>query len=197
MDSMEDSTFERHLSPVARLLAAHDISDPCQVFLEKLSSSVNNDDVEKIKETQQQMLQRFEKTNEMLLNFNALSLARYETTARDFKHHTQMLSDMRADLSDIFKRIRALKTQLSKQHPDAFKVHGQVASVLEEEEEEDEEDAIKQPVTSSQVSFRSAESSSMGESDPGTGREVHDEENTDCLATEKTDVNKTPEGTDG
>ncbi|KAK2166505.1 hypothetical protein LSH36_38g01027 [Paralvinella palmiformis] len=188
MDSIEDTTFERHLSPVARLLAAHDISDPCQVFLETLSSSVNSKDVEEIKEAQQQMLQRFEKTNEMLLNFNALSSARYETTARDFKHHTQLLAEMRSDLNDIFKRIRSLKTQLSKQHPDAFKVHGQVAFVLEEEDEEDE-DTIKEDSPSFQTSPKPEQLSiSLEKSVPGTSKQIISKQDVDGSITEEIDT---------
>ena len=51
-------------------------------------------------------LQRFEKTNEMLLNFNALSKGRYETTQQEFRKHTLLLSSMKKDLDAVFKRIR-------------------------------------------------------------------------------------------
>lgn len=57
----------------------------------------------------------------MLLNFNALSLARYETTANEFQKHTVLLTGMKRDLDAVFQRIRALKTRLSKQHPAAFR----------------------------------------------------------------------------
>ena len=51
---------------------------------------------------------RFEKTNEMLLNFNRLSDARYELTQTDFKKHIHLLHDMRKDLDNIFRRIRSV-----------------------------------------------------------------------------------------
>ena len=51
-------------------------------------------------------LMRFEKTNEMLLNFNILSKARFETTQHEFKKHTQLLAEMKMDLDQVFKRIR-------------------------------------------------------------------------------------------
>ncbi len=42
----------------------------------------------------------------MLLNFNALSRGRYETTQQDFKKHTVLLASMKKDLDAVFKRIR-------------------------------------------------------------------------------------------
>jgi len=51
-------------------------------------------------------MSRFEKTNEMLLNFNRLSDARYESTQTDFRKHIHLLHDMRKDLDNIFRRIR-------------------------------------------------------------------------------------------
>ena len=57
----------------------------------------------------------------MLLNFNTLSLARYEATVQDFHKHTALLTNMKKDLDSVFQRIRSLKDKLSKQHPHAFK----------------------------------------------------------------------------
>ena len=51
-------------------------------------------------------MERFEKTNEMLVNFNQLSSSRYESLVKDFHAHTQLLEDMRNDLDNVFKRIR-------------------------------------------------------------------------------------------
>jgi len=53
-------------------------------------------------------MSRFEKTNEMLLNFNRLSDARYEQTQTDFRKHIHLLHDMRKDLDNIFRRIRSV-----------------------------------------------------------------------------------------
>ena len=46
---------------------------------------------------------RFEKTNEMLLNFNALSATRYENAAVDFRRHTALLLDMKRELDNVFR----------------------------------------------------------------------------------------------
>ena len=48
---------------------------------------------------------RFEKTNEMLLNFNALSATRYENAAVDFRRHTALLLDMKRELDNVFRFI--------------------------------------------------------------------------------------------
>ena len=65
-------------------------------------------------------LQRFEKTNEMLINCNALSAGRLQTANAEFKKHSQLLMEMKKDLDGIFKRTRALKTKLGSQYPQAF-----------------------------------------------------------------------------
>lgn len=51
-------------------------------------------------------LSRFEKTNEMLINFNILSADRFAVTSRQYRQHTQLMYDMKRDLDCIFKRIR-------------------------------------------------------------------------------------------
>lgn len=51
-------------------------------------------------------LDRFEKTNEMLVNFNNLSSARLQQMSERFLHHTKTLMDMKRDLDSIFRRIR-------------------------------------------------------------------------------------------
>lgn len=61
-------------------------------------------------------LQRFEKTNEMLLNCNALSSSRLKIANEDVKKHVKLLNDMRKDLEYIFKKIRNIKTKLNLQH---------------------------------------------------------------------------------
>lgn len=51
-------------------------------------------------------LDRFEKTNEMLLNFNNLSSVRMQQMNERFLHHTKTLVEMKKDLDSIFRRIR-------------------------------------------------------------------------------------------
>lgn len=110
------------------------------MFLQHVTGQVNKGDVYQMVSAQQHMLMRFEKTNEMLLNFNILSKARYETTQHEFRKHTQLLSDMKIDLDNVFKRIRNLKTTLSKNYPTAFRACSDVYNLVEDDEEEDDTD---------------------------------------------------------
>ncbi|EFA06928.1 KxDL motif-containing protein CG10681-like Protein [Tribolium castaneum] len=108
-----------------------------EVFIQGLAGIVDQQDVESMIRAQKQMLQRFEKTNEMLTNCNALSANRLKTIGPEFKKHTQLLLEMKKDLDYIFKKIRAIKTKLSTQYPEAFAEA--VRSSLAEECEEDED----------------------------------------------------------
>lgn len=65
-------------------------------------------------------LQRFEKTNEMLLNCNALSAGRIKTATDDFKKYTKLVNDMKKDLDHIFKKVRQIKSKINAQYPDAL-----------------------------------------------------------------------------
>lgn len=82
-------------------------------------------------------LQRFEKTNEMLTNCNALSAGRLKSVGPEFKKHTQLLVDMKKDLDYIFKKIRIIKTKLSTQYPQEF-AEAQRNSMAEEAEEDEQ-----------------------------------------------------------
>ncbi|XP_026477199.1 kxDL motif-containing protein CG10681-like [Ctenocephalides felis] len=92
-----------------------------EVFIQGLAGLVNQGDVESMIRAQKQMLQRFEKTNEMLINCNSLSAGRLRSAGAEFKKYTQQLVDMKKDLDYIFKKIRVIKTKLSNQYPEAFK----------------------------------------------------------------------------
>ncbi|XP_006825577.1 kxDL motif-containing protein 1-like [Saccoglossus kowalevskii] len=106
-------------------------------FISLLSSLVNREDVDEIILTQRQMLNRFEKTNEMLSSFNKLSTSRYDESMRQFKEHTRTLVDMKKDLETVFTRIRSLKIQVAKQHPNAYAAsQAEIMSLMTPEEEE-------------------------------------------------------------
>ncbi|KAK7820040.1 hypothetical protein U0070_022572 [Myodes glareolus] len=73
-----------------------------RVFCGCFLSMVNTDDVNAIILAQKNMLNRFEKTNEMLLNFNNLSSVRLQQMSKRFQNHTCTLMDMKRDLDSIF-----------------------------------------------------------------------------------------------
>ncbi|KAL1401680.1 hypothetical protein pipiens_006434 [Culex pipiens pipiens] len=108
-----------------------------EVFVQGLAGLVNQTDVEVMIRAQKQMLQRFEKTNEMLLNCNALSQSRLKIATDDFKKHTKLLHDMKKDLDYIFKKIRNIKSKLGSQYPQAFaEAEAKNRSVCFDEEDE-------------------------------------------------------------
>lgn len=85
-------------------------------------------------------LQRFEKTNEMLLNVNALSINRLKNVTEDYKKHAKLLTEMKKDLEYIFKKIRHIKGKLENKYPDAFaeqskQLNAQNFDELDEKEE--------------------------------------------------------------
>lgn len=117
-----------------------------EVFVQGLAGLVNQTDVEVMIRAQKQMLQRFEKTNEMLLNCNALSQSRLKIASDDFKKHTKLLNDMKKDLDYIFKKIRNIKTKLGTQYPQAF-TEAEAKNKPISFDEEDEVDAASRAET--------------------------------------------------
>lgn len=115
------------------------------VFCSRMLGMVKSEDVNAIIQAQKHMLDRFEKTNEMLLNFNNLSNVRLQQMNERFVNHTRTLVEMKKDLDSIFRRIRTLKGKLAKQYPDAFSnVHE--SPILEDEDDDDEFDHIHQSI---------------------------------------------------
>ncbi|KAM7356512.1 kxDL motif-containing protein CG10681 isoform 1-T2 [Cochliomyia hominivorax] len=110
-----------------------------EAFIQGLAGLVNQSDVETMIRAQKQMLQRFEKTNEMLLNCNALSQSRLKQANDDFKRHCKVLTDMKKDLDYIFRKIRSIKQKLSHQYSLAYaEAQPQRSSLAEEAEDETE-----------------------------------------------------------
>nr|CAG4635693.1 EOG090X0CBU [Artemia franciscana] len=100
----------------------------------------------------QQRLQRFEKTNEMLINCNHLSSTRFQSACSSFKQHNQVLTELKKDLDYIFKKLKKVKTKLSTTYPKEFENAMASALALNEEEEEDlattedQQEGVEEPV---------------------------------------------------
>ena len=106
--------------------------------MQGLAGVVSQADVELMVRAQKKMLQRFEKTNEMLSNVNSLSATRLAKAEKDFKDHTQNVVEMKKDLENIFNRIRKIKVRLADQMPMAYSTVG--GREQEDKEEDDEYD---------------------------------------------------------
>lgn len=131
-----------------------------EVLVQSLAGVVNQQDVESMVRAQKKMLQRFEKTNEMLSNCNTLSATRFERAQRDFKAHTAQILEMKKDLDVVLRRIHNLKTKMALQNPEAFRAAGGREGPLPEEDDEYDimikekkaQEAAKQQSDSNQVS---------------------------------------------
>ncbi|XP_017135381.1 kxDL motif-containing protein CG10681 isoform X1 [Drosophila miranda] len=117
-----------------------------EAFIQNLAGMVNQGDVETMIRAQKQMLQRFEKTNEMLLNCNALSQSRLKNANDDFKRHVKCLNEMKKDLDHIFRKIRVIKQKLQQQYPAIYADVQPQRSSLAEEAEDDTDSCAKNPV---------------------------------------------------
>lgn len=133
-------------------------------FVQALQHQVNEQDVHALIQSQKHMLMRFEKTNEMLLNCNALSAVRYGLASKELKKHIQLLVEMKKDLDSIFRRIRFLKMKVSQQYPSAFSACNSVFNVLDEEEEQEDKDTKK--LQAPAINATAASSSCSQESSP-------------------------------
>ncbi|KAL1457293.1 hypothetical protein MTO96_027693 [Rhipicephalus appendiculatus] len=98
-------------------------SPAADVIAHALANQVNHNDIQSIIQCQKQVLGRLEKTNEMLINCNALSATRFAVASQDLKKHTQLLFDLKKDLDSVFKRIRFLKMKLAQQYPSSILSH--------------------------------------------------------------------------
>lgn len=109
-----------------------------EVFVQGLAGIVNQQNVEAMIGTQKEMLQRYDKTNEMLKNCNSLSANRLERALNDFSKHSQHINGLKKELDNIFKRIRSIKSKIAQQYPEAYKGTGvQMGPVQEEDDEYD------------------------------------------------------------
>lgn len=115
-----------------------------EVLVQGIAGVINQKDVELIVRAQKKMLQRFEKTNEMLTNVNSLSATRLERAQADFKKHSQTVDTMKKDLEYIFKKIRQIKGKLSSQHPEAYTAVTQEKYNIEGEEDDEYDVLIRE-----------------------------------------------------
>ncbi|KAH8406077.1 hypothetical protein KR215_004686 [Drosophila sulfurigaster] len=137
-NTMEDNT---DMTPDAESFNGYGFNNytAAEAFIQGLAGMVNQGDVETMIRAQKQMLQRFEKTNEMLLNCNALSQSRLKSASEDFKRHVKLLSEMKKDLDYIFRKVRIIKQKLQQQYPAIYaEVQPQRSSLAEEAEDETE-----------------------------------------------------------
>ncbi|XP_019743975.1 kxDL motif-containing protein 1 [Hippocampus comes] len=134
------------------------------VFCSRMLSMVNSEDVNAIIQAQRHMLDRFEKTNEMLINFNGLSNVRLQQMNERFLLHTRTLVEMKKDLDSVFRRIRTLKGKIGKQYPEAFSnIH---ESPIPEDDDDDDLDPAPPSGATAITTATSGQSSDSCDSSP-------------------------------
>ena len=107
-----------------------------EVVVQGVAGMVSQDDVARMVRAQKEMLQRFEKTNEMLSNVNSLSAVRLDRANKDFRKHTQNMLEMKRDLETIFKRLKTIKQKMCRQMPEAYEAVLGSKDVVKEEDDE-------------------------------------------------------------
>jgi len=92
-----------------------------QHLVEALVSQVDDGTVQALTNTQKEALRRFEKTNEMLANCAALSTQRLDRARKEAIASRELLRTMKADLENIFRRLRLFKQSLAIKYPEIYK----------------------------------------------------------------------------
>ncbi|XKL60541.1 hypothetical protein PGB90_007598 [Kerria lacca] len=112
-----------------------------EVFIQGLAGLIDQQDVESMIRAQKQILQRFEKTNEMLSNCNNLSVSRLKIAGQQFKNYKQLILDIKKDLDYTFKKINILKNKLQLQYPQSVAATTSKSVTFEEEPKNNENSA--------------------------------------------------------
>ncbi|XP_046891023.1 kxDL motif-containing protein 1 isoform X2 [Hypomesus transpacificus] len=133
------------------------------MFCNRMLSMVNSEDVNAIIQAQRHMLDRFEKTNEMLINFNGLSNVRLQQVNEHFLIHTRTLVEMKKDLDSIFRRIRTLKGKIAKQYPEAFSNVHETPTL----EDDDDDFGLIPPSIATTTAATSEQSTESCDTSPG------------------------------
>lgn len=81
-------------------------------LVDALLSQVDAEALTEILSIQKKLLDRFEKTNEMLRTCNRLLEKRYEAARKEFSTYRSLIFQAKSDLESIFNRIRVLKQNL-------------------------------------------------------------------------------------
>jgi hypothetical protein len=89
-------------------------------FVDAVLSQVDEDNINDIIKIQKKSLERFEKTNEMLVNCVALSEKRLEKAKGEFMANKDLLITAKNDLEIIFRKIRNMKQLLAQKYPDFY-----------------------------------------------------------------------------
>lgn len=86
------------------------------VVVHGLAGGVDKIEINSIIGFQKFMLERFEKSNAKLQDFNMLSQQRFDVTSVEFKHHVRMLKQLKRDLISLRERVVKYKTSITRKY---------------------------------------------------------------------------------
>ncbi|CAD5230300.1 unnamed protein product [Bursaphelenchus xylophilus] len=89
-------------------------------FVESLMTQVDEEAIMEVINVQKKSLERFEKTNEMLLTCRQLTEKRLEEVKKQFTQATQTIQQAKADLESVFRRLKAIKQVLAEKNPKIY-----------------------------------------------------------------------------
>ncbi|CAD5223915.1 unnamed protein product [Bursaphelenchus okinawaensis] len=106
-------------------------------FVESLLTQVDEEAIMEVINIQKKSLERFEKTNEMLLTCRQLTEKRLEDVKKQFTQATQTIQQAKTDLESVFRRLKVIKAVLAEKHPGIFEKQVQEVEKMFPPEPED------------------------------------------------------------
>ncbi|KAI8609863.1 hypothetical protein BC830DRAFT_1085172 [Chytriomyces sp. MP71] len=95
-------------------------TEPAHVLAARLATVVPGETMAGLLALQDESLATLAATDAELRAFNTFSAARFDGTAARVETHVAMLRTLKADLDNVFKRVRALKTKVAKKYPTQY-----------------------------------------------------------------------------
>ncbi|CAH8507341.1 unnamed protein product [Heterobilharzia americana] len=115
-----------------------------EVFNTFINNMLNSSKTIEIIHHQDIMLNKFEKTNEMLRTVTELSETRYRILFTEFTEHIKTIILLKKDIDNIFKRIQFIKKLLSIHYPnDMHNVNEQFSSKYCQQKDEINDNSIE------------------------------------------------------
>lgn len=89
--------------------------NPSQILTNEYLNLIQEEDIESMKNMQEEMYVKLKKSNVSLKKFNEETQKKLAGISFDFYGHEKMLTDMKKDLEYITKKIKAIKERTQQQ----------------------------------------------------------------------------------
>lgn len=98
-----------------------DTPSTSKVLADEITSLVNKTDIECALQLQKEIKGKLCQTTTTLTEFNERSEKELGEIGTQLEEYTRLNKEMKKDLEDIFKRLRAMKVDLLKKYPSEFR----------------------------------------------------------------------------